>query len=36
MMIGAQILIERIKLLELDEQLRKRIIQWVQRTAEEL
>ncbi len=35
-MIGAQILIERIKLLKIDEQLRKRIIQWVQRTAEEL
>jgi len=35
-MIGAQILIERIKLLKLDEQLRKRNIQWVQRTAEEL
>jgi hypothetical protein len=35
-MSGAQILIERIKLLKLDEQLRKRNIQWVQRTAEEL
>ena len=35
-MIGVRILIERIELLKLDEQLRKRIIQWVQRTAEEL
>ena len=35
-MIGVRILIERIELLKLDEQLRKRIIQWVLRTAEEL
>ncbi len=35
-MIGAQILIERFKLLKIDEQLRKRLMQWVQRTVEEL
>ncbi len=35
-MIGAQILLERFKLLKIDEQLRKRLMQWVQRTVEEL
>jgi hypothetical protein len=35
-MIVAKILIERIHLLKIDEQLRKRLVQWIQNTAEEL
>jgi hypothetical protein len=35
-MINTQILLERIGPLEIDEQLRERLVQWVQNTAEEL
>ena len=35
-MIVAKTLIERIHLLKIDEQLRERLVQWIQTTAEEL
>lgn len=35
-MIVAKILIERISLLKIDEELRERLLQWIQNTIEEL